>query len=606
MEVNFPNLTMPVELVEAGEELVVTESKEESQPALLRTGEERLAARKVPVEQDTAESPVSMPQSVRTDELLGSGRLLLPPGLQKQLQSSDLPPQHPVSTNPVSVDEGGLRSDRPVFIPREGTPKNDLPDRGHGSGGDISLGTDPGTGIGGRIDLPKDAPLPIELPPPVLQPPSDRGGHQTPPPVVVGRDPIPVDTTLPSPPSPTVPHPKEQPVSVAPKDGREQELPIPGQLPRDPVRPTESPLQISVRGEPGSKPPIEPPVRNASEVVTSTSRFHTVPVGQSLEQVAEEFSIDIPSLLEANPHLLKDPLLFAGQRLRVPSNLQPQPEKTHFGTPRVDEQLYAAVKLPTEQVVKFPSQSLRAEIEPMKSEAVQFEEQIQIEKTASETLLEEPATHSTGSLRRPQPARTELTDDPPIKLHEKENRQERVTEQKTVKQQENLTPGLGAHTTVRREENEEAAHSRKRKLNVSIPAPFDEWADFIYDAAEKYRLEPALLAAVIWCESGGKNVIGKDGYGFGLMQIDSRQHSAWLRQNDGLDPELNIDFGASLLRKYADYFGGRISHALAAFDCGLDAVEEALVLGKPVDYFTREGNYSLNVLTQMEYFKKFF
>lgn len=610
MEVNFPNLPMSAELVEAGEELV-TESKEESQPVSFRTGDERPTARKGSVSgQSSVESP--MPQSVRNDELLGSGRLLLPPGLQKQLQSRDAPPQSPAAGK---ADEGRMASDSPSSVFHRGHPKNsDSPGLGKGHG---SVPPFPGTGIdrGAGIELPKDTPLPIDLPPPVLQPPSDGGGRQIPsPPVVVGGDPVPVDIPLPPSPAP----PKEQPVS--PQDGGEQQLPTPDKLPvaKDPVRRADIPKPEPARSEPAPKPVVEAAAQSISEVITSTtSRFHTIPVGQSLEQVAEEFSVDVYSLLEANPHLLKDPLLFAGQRLRVPRNLQPQQEKTHFGAFRVDQNLYAAVKQTAEQVIKFPSsvpaQYLRAEpahSKPMHADPAPADEPLQLEQTASEMVLEEPAMHSTGSLKRPQPVRADISDEPttPVKTQEKaiSRHDERASEQKTVKQQENLTPGLGAYVTVRREDEEADPSNRKRKPNLSIPAPFDEWADYIYEAAERYMLEPALLAAVIWRESGGKNIVGKDGHGFGLMQIDNRQHSAWLRQNDGLNPELNIDFGASLIRKYIDYFGGRTSHALAAFDCGVDAVEEALVLGKPVDYFTREGNYSLSVLTQMEYFKRFF
>lgn len=599
MEVNFPNLPMQAELVEAGEELV-TESKQEVQSASFVTGGERLTAKKMPV-QDAPEAP--MPQSVRSDELLGSGRLLLPPGLQKQLQSSDAPAQLPV----VSGNEGGLPPSAFDKNPKGGNPPGigKGHDKGHGFGG-VAPGIDPGVDPGTGIEPPKDLPIPIDLPsPPVLQPPSD--GRQIPsPPVVVGSDPVDTPSTPVNTPAQEQPAPK--PVA---SDGR-----LPTELPvtREPGKRADNPARAPI-GEParGIEPrSLEP--RSIAEVVTSTtSRFHTVPVGQSLEQVAAEFSIDVHSLLEANPHLLKDPLLFAGQRLRVPRNLQPQAEKTHFGAPRVDQNLYAALKTPVnlsvQPPVALPTEPMN-HTEPMHSKGpMGFEERPQLELEQTAMVLEEPTTRSTGSLKKPvQIVRPEVLEEELPKVQGRGTaREERVSEQKTVKQQENLTPGLGAHTTVRREEDaDDTASVRKRRPNLSIPAPFDEWADYIYDSAEKYMLDPALLAAVIWRESGGRNIVGKDGHGFGLMQIDDRQHRAWLSQNDGLDPELNIDFGASLLRKYTDYFGGRASHALAAFDCGLDAVEEALVLGKSVDYFTREGNYSLSVLTQMEYFKRFF
>src|SRR5262249_11091528 len=114
-------------------------------------------------------------------------------------------------------------------------------------------------------------------------------------------------------------------------------------------------------------------------------------------------------------------------------------------------------------------------------------------------------------------------------------------------------------------------------------------------------------ASVIWRESGGKNIVGKEGHGHGLMQIDDRRYKEWLNEHeDGLDPDSNIDFGVSQIRKNIDYFRGKTAAGLAAFQCGIDAVEEALVLGKSADHFTRDGNYSLAVLTQQEYFRRFF
>src|SRR5207244_3367191 len=112
-----------------------------------------------------------------------------------------------------------------------------------------------------------------------------------------------------------------------------------------------------------------------------------------------------------------------------------------------------------------------------------------------------------------------------------------------------------------REPKDEMVEEQKPpKSDQPMPVPFDEWADYIYKAADEFHLEPSLIASVIWYESGGNNMIGKDGHGHGLMQIDDRRYSDWLAAHDnGLDPESNIVFGASIIRKNIDHFRGKLA-----------------------------------------------
>jgi hypothetical protein len=164
------------------------------------------------------------------------------------------------------------------------------------------------------------------------------------------------------------------------------------------------------------------------------------------------------------------------------------------------------------------------------------------------------------------------------------------------------TPGFGSAQHIVEEEGEEAPHRSKKEKSASMPPPFDQWADSIYAAAEKYQVEASLIAAVIWCESGGNNII--NGYGHGLMQIDRRRHNDWLQKHDqGMDATSNIDYGTSMLRRYLDQFSQQRKLALVAYKVG---IETLLASQNNNQKQLPENNYALDVLAQQEYFKKFF
>lgn len=156
------------------------------------------------------------------------------------------------------------------------------------------------------------------------------------------------------------------------------------------------------------------------------------------------------------------------------------------------------------------------------------------------------------------------------------------------------------------DEDELPQRANKNDKRLPVPPPFDKWADLIYAAATKYRIDASLIAAVIWCESGGNNIIGKNGHGCGLMQIDDRRYSNWLRDHQqGLDPETNIDFGVSLLRDFLNHFEEALPAALAAYHSGIDAV--AAAMRSPEIFNSSPGNrYAFDVMAQQDYFKKFF
>lgn len=328
---------------------------------------------------------------------------------------------------------------------------------------------------------------------------------------------------------------------------------------------------------------------NISELIAaSNTKTLSIAVGQSLEQVASELGIDVFDLLKANPQLLKDPLLFAGQKVRVPS----EQELSNLPASNLAQGNSLASQAIENQLGKNLSQLPLEQTKTNLGNISSFPTQSELAKIASSNELN---------------ANTIVVkSDKTVQSTPQERAVEASSDKNEIKQTEQLIPGFGVF--VNREIEFEIYDDQpqsKRKFN--LPEPFDEWADHIYNAADKYRLDASLIASLIWCESAGKNIIGKNGHGHGLMQIDDRRYKEWLKANEGgLNPASNIDFGVSILRKNIDYFRGKLSAGIAAYDCGIDLVEESLVVGKDVDFFTTDKNYSFRILVQQDYFRRFF
>jgi len=98
--------------------------------------------------------------------------------------------------------------------------------------------------------------------------------------------------------------------------------------------------------------------------------------------------------------------------------------------------------------------------------------------------------------------------------------------------------------------------------------------------ADNYRLEPQLVAAVIYQESKfDRDAVSRSG-AVGLMQLlpataqgiaDRTGGSGW-REQDLLDPELNVRYGSWYLRHLLDKYGDE-TLALAAYNAGQTNVD---------------------------------
>lgn len=99
-----------------------------------------------------------------------------------------------------------------------------------------------------------------------------------------------------------------------------------------------------------------------------------------------------------------------------------------------------------------------------------------------------------------------------------------------------------------------------------LPEAGVPWAGAVADAARANGLEPELLAAVAWTESGFDAAATSPGGGQGLLQLgpDTAQR---LGVDAGL-PLDNLSGGARELRRLLDAAGGRVPEAVAAFHSG--------------------------------------
>jgi soluble lytic murein transglycosylase len=109
--------------------------------------------------------------------------------------------------------------------------------------------------------------------------------------------------------------------------------------------------------------------------------------------------------------------------------------------------------------------------------------------------------------------------------------------------------------------------------------------------ARNYRLEPALLAAVIYQESKFDAEARSDAGAVGLMQlrpetakgIALRTGGSRFRVEDLTNPEINVRYGSWYLRHLLDKYGDEAT-ALAAFNAGQGNVDSWREQGKGIAF----------------------
>jgi soluble lytic murein transglycosylase len=108
--------------------------------------------------------------------------------------------------------------------------------------------------------------------------------------------------------------------------------------------------------------------------------------------------------------------------------------------------------------------------------------------------------------------------------------------------------------------------------------------DEVGAAAVRHRLSPALVAAVIYVESGFDADVRSDSGAVGLMQVMPQTADEIAAQTDGFrfrrddlaEPAVNVRYGCYYLRRLVDRYDGSLVCALAAYNAGAAHVDEWL------------------------------
>lgn len=119
--------------------------------------------------------------------------------------------------------------------------------------------------------------------------------------------------------------------------------------------------------------------------------------------------------------------------------------------------------------------------------------------------------------------------------------------------------------------NEAPVHRARRVAQRLVRVPEEKLDELVGRYAERHRLEPKLVRAVIQAESGYNAAARSVKGAMGLMQLmpgTARE----LGVDDPYDPEQNIRGGTSYLRQMLDRFEENLVHALAGYNAGPDAV----------------------------------
>ncbi len=112
---------------------------------------------------------------------------------------------------------------------------------------------------------------------------------------------------------------------------------------------------------------------------------------------------------------------------------------------------------------------------------------------------------------------------------------------------------------------------KEKRVIIELKGPITDYEDLIAKASERYRVDPALVKAVIKAESNFNHRAVSPVGARGLMQLMPAT-AAMLRVEDSFHPENNIDGGVRYLRYLMNLFSGNLPLVLAAYNAGENTV----------------------------------
>ena len=112
---------------------------------------------------------------------------------------------------------------------------------------------------------------------------------------------------------------------------------------------------------------------------------------------------------------------------------------------------------------------------------------------------------------------------------------------------------------------------KEKRVIIELKGPITDYEDLIEKASERYRVNPALVKAVIKAESNFNHRAVSPVGARGLMQLMPAT-AAMLQVEDAFHPENNIDGGVRYLRYLMNLFNGNLPLVLAAYNAGENTV----------------------------------
>jgi soluble lytic murein transglycosylase-like protein len=112
---------------------------------------------------------------------------------------------------------------------------------------------------------------------------------------------------------------------------------------------------------------------------------------------------------------------------------------------------------------------------------------------------------------------------------------------------------------------------REKRVIFQLKGDIAPYDDLIAKASERYRIDSALVKAVIKAESNFNHRAVSPVGARGLMQLMPAT-AASLQVKDSFHPETNIDGGVRYLRYLMNMFNGNLPLVLAAYNAGENAV----------------------------------
>ena len=137
------------------------------------------------------------------------------------------------------------------------------------------------------------------------------------------------------------------------------------------------------------------------------------------------------------------------------------------------------------------------------------------------------------------------------------------------------------------------------------------WIAFFAEAAQTFNFPVALLIAIASRETNMRNIIGDNGHGHGIMQIDDRSFPDFTSSPRAKDPRQNILKGGEVLNGKRRFLSNKgvsgdllMRGSVAAYNGGESRVFTAIKEGRNVDSVTTNRNYSADVLARSGTFRE--